>query len=333
MIFRAVILPVLALFLTTCDGVQSTLEPEGPHAAQIATLWWVMLAICSSVLMLVCALVLAAVLRGRKKGDAEIVLSRSQKTRLVLTGGVAAPLVVVLGLLIYSVAISRSMTADPTNALKIEVVGQQWWWSVAYPGREHSNLNVTTANELHIPAGRPVAIELKSRDVIHSFWVANLNGKTDVIPGRTTRTWIQADAPGTWRGRCAEYCGLQHAHMGFTVTAHSPEDFEQWLVRQREPAPEPTDALAMRGRDVFLGGPCVMCHTVRGTLALSRIGPDLTHIASRKTLASGTMPNTRGHLAGWILDPQAIKPGTRMPPTNLGSEDLHALLSYLETLK
>jgi cytochrome c oxidase subunit II len=330
---RAAIPVVLTLFLTACDGVQSTLEPRGPHAAQIARLWWIMLAICSVVLVVVCGLVLAAVLRGRKQEDTEIVLSKSQKTRLVVTGGVAAPVVVVLGLLVYSVAISRGMTAEPANALKVEVVGHQWWWSIAYSGQEHANLNVTTANELHIPVGRPVAVELKSRDVIHSFWVPNLNGKTDVIPGRTNRTWIQADAPGTWRGQCAEYCGLQHAHMGFTVTAHSPQDFEQWLAQQREPAPEPTDAIALRGRDVFLGGPCAMCHTVRGTLALSRVGPDLTHVASRKTLASGTMPNTRGHLAGWILDPQAIKPGTIMPPNNLGNEDLHALLAYLETLK
>lgn len=330
---RSAIVAGTALLATGCEGVQSALDPKGPHASQIATLWWIMLAICTMVMVVTCGLVLAAVLRGRKQEDAEIALTESQRTRLVITGGVAAPVAVLLCLLVYSVAISRGMTATPANALQVEIIGHQWWWSVTYPGHEQSNLNVTTANELHIPTGRPVVIELKSRDVIHSFWVPNLNGKTDVIPGHTNRTWIQADAPGTWRGQCAEYCGLQHAHMGFTVTAHSQEDFERWMAQQREPAPEPVDAVTKRGREVFLGAPCVMCHTVRGTLALSRFGPDLTHVASRKTLASGTMPNTRGHLAGWILDPQAIKPGTIMPPTSLSTKDLHALLAYLETLQ
>jgi cytochrome c oxidase subunit 2 len=194
-------------------------------------------------------------------------------------------------------------------------------------------MNVRTANEIHVPVGRPVAIDLKSRDVIHSFWVPNLHGKMDAIPGRVTNTWLQADSPGVWRGQCAEFCGLQHAHMALTVVAHPAHEFEQWLSAQREPATQPTEEIALRGQQVFLSGPCMMCHTIRGTPALSAFGPDLTHVASRRTLAAGTIPNTRGHLAGWILDPQVIKPGTRMPPTALGSEDLQALLAYLERLR
>jgi cytochrome c oxidase subunit 2 len=320
------------LFLTGCEGVQSSLQPEGPHAARIAVLWWVMLTVCSFVFVTVCLLVAAAVLRGRK-ADEEIVLSHNRKKRLVLAGGVVVPVLVLIAFLVYSVSVSRAMVAEPLDALKVEIVGYQWWWYVSYPARERTDLNVTTANEVHVPVGRAVSLELKSRDVIHSFWAPNLHGKTDLIPGHTNRTWIQADKPGVWRGQCAEYCGLQHAHMAFTVIAHPPADFYAWMNAQREPAAEPQETLTVRGRAVFLNGPCVMCHTIRGTLAHSRFGPDLTHVGSRKTLAAGSVPNTRGHLAGWILDPQSVKPGTRMPPTNLSNDDLHALLAYLMTLK
>ena len=252
---------------------------------------------------------------------------------MVLTGGVVAPAIVLIGFLVYSVVLSRAMASEPTDALHVRIVGHQWWWAVTYFHNERTDFIFDTANELHVPVGRPVSIQLTSRDVIHSFWVPNLHGKTDLIPGRTNRTWIQADSAGTWRGQCAEYCGLQHAHMAFTVTAHEPADFEKWVAAQLEPAREPATAEAVRGREVFLNGPCVLCHTVRGTLALSSFGPDLTHIGSRRTIAAGTLQNTRGHLAGWILNPQAIKPGVRMPPTNLNNEDLHALLAWLESLK
>jgi cytochrome c oxidase subunit 2 len=309
------------------------LEPHGLHAGQIAGLWWLMLIVCSIVLVVVCALVVVAVLRGRKNPDEEATLTKGQKRGLVLAGGVIAPAVVLIGFLIYSVVLSRAIASEPVGAIHVDVVGHQWWWGVTYVGGERTGSTFETANEIHIPVGRPVSISLTSRDVIHSFWAPNLHGKTDAIPGRKTRTWLQADTPGTWRGQCAEFCGLQHAHMAFTVTAHQPAEFERWRSAQLEAAQEPSSAQAMRGRDVFLNGPCVLCHTVRGTLALSSFGPDLTHVGSRKTLAAGTLPNTRGHLAGWILDPQAIKPGTRMPPTNLNSEDLQALLAYLEGLK
>jgi len=328
---RAVTLGLAFVLLSGCDGVQSMLEPRGPHAARIATLWWVMLAVCTVVLLIACGLVLAAVFRGR--GSDETELSLKQQRSLVIAGGVVAPVLVLLGFLVYSVKISQAMIAEPANALRIEIVGHQWWWQVSYPGEGRTDLNVTTANEIHIPVGRPVSIELRSRDVIHSFWAPNLHGKTDVIPGRKTHTWIQADAPGTWRGQCAEYCGLQHAHMAFLVIAEAPEAFYAWMNAQREPAPEPQSPSAVRGREIFLNGPCMMCHTVRGTLAESTYGPDLTHVASRRTLAAATISNTRGHRAGWVLDPQVIKPGTQMPPMNLSNEDLHAVLDYLETLR
>jgi cytochrome c oxidase subunit 2 len=169
--------------------------------------------------------------------------------------------------------------------------------------------------------------------VIHSFWVPGLQGKMDMIPGRTNVTWLQADRTGVWRGQCAEYCGLQHAKMAFLVVAERPDSFAGWLARQRDTAPTPIDELTRRGQEVFLSSSCVMCHAISGTPAGSRIGPDLTHLASRRTIAAGTLPNTRGNLAGWILDPQRIKPGTRMPPNQLDPADLQALLAYLESLK
>jgi cytochrome c oxidase subunit 2 len=192
---------------------------------------------------------------------------------------------------------------------------------------------VTTANELHVPVGRPVLLELVSRDVIHSFWVPALHGKRDLIPGHDSTTYIQADRPGLFRGQCAEFCGAQHAKMGFLVVAQAPPEFETWLTRQRQAAPSIETAAATRGRDLFLRGTCAMCHTIAGTQAGATMGPDLTHLGSRATLGAACLPNVREHLGQWILDAQQIKPGTRMPPNPLGGDELEDLLSYLETLR
>jgi len=172
-----------------------------------------------------------------------------------------------------------------------------------------------------------------SRDVIHSFWVPNLHGKRDLIPGQVTRTWIQADAAGVYRGQCAEFCGHQHANMGLTIVAEPMAQFQVWLRRQRRAAAAPVTPEQRQGRDVFLQSPCASCHTVRGTDAGSRFGPDLTHVASRLTIASGTLPNTREHLARWIADPQAIKPGSRMPSHVLSAADVEAVVSYVRSLR
>jgi cytochrome c oxidase subunit 2 len=183
-----------------------------------------------------------------------------------------------------------------------------------------------------VPVGVPVRIHGTSVDVIHSFWVPSLHGKMDLIPGRQTQIWVQADRPGVYRGQCAEFCGYQHAHMGFVVVAEPREQFDAWLDAQRAPAAEPADDEERLGRDVFVNGTCAMCHTIRGTPAASRTGPELTHVGSRATLAAGTLPNQRGHLAGWIVDPQGIKPGVRMPQNRLAPHELNALLAYLEHL-
>jgi cytochrome c oxidase subunit 2 len=234
---------------------------------------------------------------------------------------------ILFGFLIYDVAVGRQLTRGlGQEALQIRVIGHQWWWEVQYRDSIPNNWAIT-ANEVHIPAGRPVALELLSTDVNHSFWPPTLSNKRDLIPGKDNSLWLQADTPGVYRGQCAEYCGAQHAKMGFLVIADRPDSFASWLARQRDTALTPTTALTRRGQEVFLASSCV------GTPAGSRIGPDLTHLASRKTIAAGTLPNTRGNLAGWIVNPQSIKPGTRMPPNQLDPDDLQALLAYLETLK
>jgi cytochrome c oxidase subunit 2 len=176
-------------------------------------------------------------------------------------------------------------------------------------------------------------IELRSTDVIHSFWPPNLSPKRDLIPGYVNSLWFRADTPGIYRAQCAEYCGHQHAKMAMLVVAEPPDSFAQWLVQQRDTAHTPADSLGLRGQEVFLASSCVMCHAIAGTPAGSRIGPDLTHLASRRTIAAGTLPNNRGNLAGWIVDPQRIKPGAKMPPNQLSPPDLNALLAYLESLR
>jgi cytochrome c oxidase subunit 2 len=212
--------------------------------------------------------------------------------------------------------------------LRIHVTGVQWWWRVFYPEEQ-----VTTANEIHIPTNRPVELLLDTNDVIHSFWVPRLHGKVDMIPGKTNTLVLQADTPGEYVGECAEFCGTQHARMHLRVIAQSPEEFDAWLQAQSQPAPSPPEGILREGQQIFLGSACVYCHAIRGTNASGVIGPDLTHLASRRTLAAGTVPNTRGYLMGWIADPHGIKPGNRMPPTYLDADDLDALVTYLESLE
>jgi cytochrome c oxidase subunit 2 len=241
--------------------------------------------------------------------------------------------VALIALLFASVVTGRAIgSLRSPDALAIQITGYQWWWSVEYLNDDPS-LRVTSANELHLPVGRPIAITLKSSDVIHSFWVPTLHGKTDLVPGRDNTTWLRVDRPGIFRGQCAEFCGVQHAHMALTVIAEPSGDFEEWLAAQRRPAAPPSTPEQSRGLEVVERGPCALCHTIQGTSAGARTAPDLTHFATRSTIAAGTAPNTRGYLGGWIADPQHLKPGNRMPATALSSADLQAVIAYLETLR
>jgi len=216
--------------------------------------------------------------------------------------------------------------------VKIEVTGHQWWWDLRYFGDSPSD-TFTSANELHVPVGRPVVIKLNSDDVIHSLWVPTLSGKKDLIPGRTTTLQFRADHPGRYRGQCAEFCGFQHAFMAFEVIADPPEQFDAWVAAQKQPAPEPSDATLRHGQEVFLRSSCIMCHAIQGTIAGARKAPDLTHVGGRSTIAAGTLPNRPAELTRWIANPQDLKPGVNMPATPLSSDDMGALVSYLGSLK
>ena len=331
---RGVVLGVLLLAAAFAvafrDGYAQTsvLDPAGPRAERIATLWWVMFVLGTGVFVVVMLLLVFALLvRGRRRTDPE---SREAEngTRPILIG-VAISAVIMVGVFAFTLWTQLSLT-EPARAadLTIEVVGNQWWWEVRYPDE-----GVVTANELHIPVGAPVSVLLTTDDVIHSFWVPRLTDKMDLIPGRTNQLWFQADEPGTYLGECAEFCGVQHAWMQFRVVAVPDEEFATWLDGQREAASEPQpESLLQEGQQIFLGSACVYCHTVRGTNASGQLGPDLTHVASRQTLAAGRLENTVGNLTAWIVDPQAIKPGNLMPATNLDSEELQALVAYLMSL-
>jgi cytochrome c oxidase subunit 2 len=311
---------------------QSMLRAAGSPASAIEWLWWVFVAICGAVFAIVLlATAMAAFRPGRMRPRADAD-SDSRATRVV-AAATAITAVLLFVLLSSSIAVGRRVQALANPAhIEVHVTGQQWWWAVDYQSSTPAS-NVRTANEIHIPIGQPVLVKLTSNDVIHSFWVPQLNGKKDLIPGHDNTLWLRADRPGVYRGQCAEFCGHQHAHMAFYVVAQSAGDYARWMEAQRQPAHEPSDDVARRGRDVFLSSSCVMCHTIRGTQAGSRLGPDLTHVASRLSLAAGTLPNTTGHLAGWIADAQGIKPGNRMPTIAVPAGDLQALVAYLRQLE
>jgi cytochrome c oxidase subunit 2 len=312
-------------------GNQSMFNPQGPGARSIANLGWLLFAICTVVYVLVLGTMFLALARRRHAADDSAQttgsLTRSVTIATVLTA------VTLVALTVATVVAERGLiTPSGPGAINVAVVGHQWWWEFRY-GNETPSQIVTSPNELHVPVGVPVVLKVSSLDVIHSFWVPNLHGKRDLIPGQVTYMWIQADTPGVYRGQCAEFCGYQHANMSFFVVAEPMDKFQQWIQHQRQPAAEPASAEQARGREVFLQSPCVTCHTIRGTDAGSNAGPELTHVGSRLSIAAGTLPNTRGHLAGWITDAQSVKPGSRMPPNGLAAGDLQALLAYVRSLR
>lgn len=312
------------------------LSTAGARALIATPLLWFTL--CVSIL--VCLVIGALVWRGTRgavaRGDADAVRSvtverggdglRWIRVGLWLS---AAPLAVTL---VWTMtALARMGPAGIDTVLTIDVTPRQWWWEVEYPAAQMPD-RIVTANEIHVPAGQPVLLRLHGGDVIHSFWVPQLSGKLDAIPGQVNTTWLRANAPGRYRGQCAEFCGDQHAHMAFEVVADLPPDFDRWLAGQRRPASEPTGDAARRGKAV-VEFRCGLCHAVRGTDAAARSAPDLTHLMSRRYLAGATLPNARGTLMGWVLHPQAFKLGNRMPEQALPGDELADVVTYLETLR
>jgi len=313
--------------LRSATVAQSVLDAAGPQAAAIEWLWWLIFAVAATVFVATIAALAIAVKRRGRHTPSEAVMTRW----VVAASG--ATVLILFGWLVASVSVGRATAAPQmSDAVTINITGRQWWWQVEYVDTRPSN-RFKTANEILIPSGRPVVFNVTSRDVIHSFWVPNLHGKRDLIPGYVTSLWFQADREGIYRGQCAEFCGFQHANMAVFVRAVPQNEFQSWLVRQRQPAPEPTTALQMRGRDVFLRATCSQCHTVRGTLAGGAYGPDLTHVGSRATIAAGVLPNTTENLQRWIHNPHDFKPGNKMPPHDLNQGDLQAVAEYLRSLK
>ena len=251
----------------------------------------------------------------------------------IVGGGLVFPAVVLSILMVYTAVRSAQIThAPPMDALVISVVGKMWWWEVRY--RRPDGPDVVLANEIHIPVNRPVVIGLSSSDVIHSFWVPQLGGKMDMVPGRTNQLVLQATVPGVYRGQCAEYCGEQHARMAMHVVAHEPADFVTWLATQAQPARSPASPLAERGREAFVAQRCTACHTVRGVSETARLGPDLTHVGSRLHLGAGTVRNDVAAIQRWIAHVQNLKPGARMPSFGeRDAADLEAMAVWLDSLK
>jgi cytochrome c oxidase subunit 2 len=327
-----VLLPTL---LAGCGGYQDTLNPHSHAASDITNLFWVMTAVAFGGLALVTGLlVLAWVRRGRRGigGDTDDPHPGEKPAWFVVVGmGVVVPLTVIVALFVVSdwaiVKVTQAPAASST-AMTVKAVGHQWYWAFRYPGTK-----AVTADELHIPVGTRVNLVATTADVIHSFWVPELNRKIDTIPGEENRILLYANQADVYRGQCAEYCGLQHAHMGMLVFAQPEAEFRKWLRQQAAPAKPPRGALAQQGEKIFLNGACSSCHAIRGTRAKGYVGPDLTHLASRTMLAGLTIPNTPDYLARWITDSQQFKPGNQMPNFQLPHTQLRALVAYLESLK
>jgi cytochrome c oxidase subunit 2 len=321
------VLLFVAALLPGCRDMQSALTPLGPEAARVATLWWVLFGGAVAIFAAVIAITVLAMFGGTRWRTA------LAGERAIVAGGVVFPLVALTALLVYGVLVMRvNPAADAPAPIRLTVVGEQWWWRVIYRGPDGETFE--SANEVRIPAGRRADIALVSADVIHSFWVPNLAGKVDMIPGRTNRITIEADRAGVSRGQCTEYCGGAHALMAFNVVAMEPGEYERWMAVEAAPAPGPRDAAEERGRLVFLSNGCRACHAIRGTDARGLLGPDLTHLGSRTSLAAGILPNDAEAMARWIAGSQHIKPENRMPPYPIFSEaELADLASYLTGLK
>jgi cytochrome c oxidase subunit 2 len=328
-------LAVIAIcLLTSCTGWQSSFNAQAAQSAEIKRILLIFLAVSTVVWIAVMLVLLSGLIRRKairaQPLDVHETFERRAGSAILMAG--IATAVTVLALSVVSYGAQRTVFANDPGAITVKVTGHQWWWEAQYQA-DSPHLSFTTANEIWVPVGQPVTIELESADVIHSFWVPSLTGKMDLVTGQQNTVQFTAKTSGIYRGQCAEFCGIQHAHMAFTVTALLPDDYRRWRDHQNQSAAAPKDPLSIRGEQLFRGRGCGLCHTIRGTLAGGQLGPDLTHMASRETIAAGTLPRNTGNLAAWIADPQHIKPGNLMPRTSLRSDELIAIVHYLEQLQ
>ena len=308
-------------------------QPESPQAQAIYDVFVQVLWMSAGIFTLVTGLILVALIRGRRRRELPEQDFGSHRKEIFWMVG---PLLIVLWLTAISaklvLTINAVPKAHPTRDgeadVDLLVIGHQWWWEIKYKGSD-----VTGANEVHIPTGRKIRVQLASADVIHCFWVPQLARKMDVIPGRDNYIWLEADRPGIYQGRCAEFCGTQHAWMNFKVYAHEPDEYAEWLAGEGMTPDTPTGSVALAGKQVFMEQTCVNCHSIRGTQAEATIGPDLTYVARRKELAGGAIKYSTENLARWLKNPQAIKPGSKMPNFNLSEQQIDQLVAYLESSK
>ena len=330
--FARILLPAAVILLlgliAGCDSGDpaNTFANDGEVSRRIRDLFIPILWIAMIIFVLVEGTLLFFLFKFRERRGAPLPKQLHGNTRLELAWTIA-PTLLMAGVAVPTLITLFDLSHVPDNAMEVTITGNQWWWRMDYPGQQ-----LVTANELHIPTGRAVKVTLESNDVIHSFWVPRLAGKQDVVPGHTRTMWLKADEVGTYFGQCAEYCGLSHALMRLHVVAQSPQEFDQWVADQKRPAAAPTATLAQQGAQKF-STTCAVCHTIAGTNAAGEVGPNLTHFASRGTLASGIMDRTDENLAKWLKDPPAIKPGSRMPSYNLTDQEINGLVAYLQSLK
>ena len=326
--------PLLVLTaLAACTSNHAALNPAGPRAQGIASLLLLFCAVSSVVyLTVIGALVWSLLRRRRQVGPPDGERRREQQSWQLIGAGVALTVVTLITLALADFVVQRRLSSHPADAMRIVLTGHQYWWEVEYDEEDPSQ-RVRTANEIHVPVGRPVEFVLTSRDVIHSFWLPSLMGKKDLIPAHTNTEVVIASRPGIFTGQCAEFCGLQHAQMRLTLTAETPQAFERWRQHQLSEGSSPASERERHGQTVFMSASCILCHTIAGTPAGATVGPDLTHLASRGTIAAGTLANTPANLASWILEPQRVKPGAMMPATSLPPQDLAALTTYLGSLR
>jgi cytochrome c oxidase subunit II len=331
-------LVIAAFTLSGCSRNPSMLlDHAGPPAAWTAWLFWVFLAVSVVVWTVVVAALGIALWRSsnrRTPREPEALAADDPLLARWVAAAIGVTVLILTGLVGATYAIDRQLIAlDQNPSREIVLTGHQWWWEIRYLDDEPGKV-FTTANELHVPVGESIRLILKSNDVIHSVWIPNVAGKRDIIPGQDNFATIRLDKEGVWHGRCAEFCGLQHAFMGLTVIAEPRDKFEEWRNAQLDSAAQPQSEEEKRGQQVFANTTCALCHVIRGTSpGHSGRAPDLTHLKSRASIGAGAAPNTKGHLGGWIIDPHGLKPGVHMPVNLQNSEDFQALLAYLEILK
>jgi cytochrome c oxidase subunit 2 len=322
---------VIALVLTACgnDSSPSAINPQGDEAKRIAGVWWLMFGLAIAVYVVVAGFVIVSGLRGRRRGARDAAGDEPlHDSKFIWVGGIIVPVMILVLLAVVTVHTGAALRNPKAGELRVDVAGERWWWRVSY-----HDPSFETANEIHLPVGRPVAIRLTSDNVVHSFWVPQLASKVDTIPGQPNVLRFRPEKIGVYRGLCAEFCGIQHARMQFLVIVQSPEDFGRWQARRENPAAEPTSEAAARGRMVFEKEACAGCHTIDGTSAQGTLGPNLTDLGTRSTIASATLDNTTHNLTEWIENPRKWKPGVIMPPAVISHDDVRAIVAYLESLK